>query len=140
MMGAGGGQMEDMVLIHFLLDNGDKITRTVRELPNGVETVTESSDPAIAAKIREHVGAMYRRIEERRPIHARDPLFRELFQHTEKIVMRSERTDGGVRVVETSDDAYVAALIKEHAAVVSKFIANGRAEAMRNHPVPPRQP
>lgn len=50
--------------------------------------------------------------------------------------MRSEATEKGVKVIETSTDPKVAALIKAHAQVVSKFIENGRAEAMRNHPVP----
>jgi len=128
--------MADMTLIHFLLDNGKQVTRTITDLPNGVVTVTESADPAIAAKIREHVGAMYRRLADNKPIHMRDPLFREMFANADKIVMRSEATEKGVRVTETSTDPKVAALIKAHAQVVSKFIENGRAEAMKNHPVP----
>jgi hypothetical protein len=43
-----------------------------------------------------------------------------------------------VRVVETSEDPYVVALIQAHARVVSAFIANGRAEMMKNHAVPLR--
>ena len=30
-------------------------------------------------------------------------------------------------------------LLHAHAEVVSAFLANGRAEMMKNHPVPPRQ-
>lgn len=136
MHGDDPNHMADMTLIHFLLDNGKQVTRTITDLPNGVETVTESADPAIAAKIREHVGAMYRRLADKKPIHMRDPLFRELFANADKIVMKSEATEKGVRVIETSTDPKVAALIKAHAQVVSKFIENGRAEAMKNHPVP----
>lgn len=47
-------------------------------------------------------------------------------------------TPGGVRVVETSADAYVVKLIQAHAEVVSAFIANGRSEMMKNHALPPR--
>lgn len=136
MHGDDPNHMADMTLIHFLLDNGKQVTRTITDLPNGVETVTESADPAIAAKIREHVGAMYRRLADKKPIHMRDPLFRELFANADKIVMKSEATEKGVRVIETSTDPKVAALIQAHARVVSKFIENGRAEAMKNHPVP----
>jgi hypothetical protein len=136
MHGDDPSHMADMTLIHFLLDNGKQVTRTITDLPNGVETVTESADPAIAAKIREHVGAMYRRLAGNKPIHMRDPLFRELFANADKIVMRSEATEKGVKVIETSTDPKVVALIKAHAQVVSKFIENGRAEAMKNHPVP----
>lgn len=128
----------DMDVFHFLLDNGSKIRRTVTERPDGVETLTESDDPAVAEKIKAHVDSMYTRVENRRPIHQRDPLFREVFAHADKIVMAKEPTAKGVKVVETSADPYVAKLIKAHAEVVSKFIANGRREAMTNHEVPAR--
>jgi len=138
----GGRDMQDpehradMALFLYLLDHGDMIQRTVTTLPDGVETVTESDDAEVAAKIREHVAAMYRRVEDNRPIHARDPLFREIFSHADAIDMKMEPTDKGIRVVERSDDPYVATLIKAHAEVVNRFIANGRAEMMRDHAVP----
>jgi intracellular sulfur oxidation DsrE/DsrF family protein len=123
-------------VFQFLLTNHKKITRKVTELPNGVETLTESNDPEIADKIKEHVEWMEVRIQETKPIRMRDPLFRELFKHTDKIEMKHEDTDKGVRVIETSDDPYVAKLIKTHAKTVSGFVERGFAEAMKNHPVP----
>jgi high-affinity K+ transport system ATPase subunit B len=39
-------------------------------------------------------------------------------------------------VSEASRDPYVVKLIQAHAQVVSAFIANGRSEMMKNHPVP----
>lgn len=113
-----------------------KITRTVKELPGGVETLTESNDPDIADKIKEHVEWMEYRIKNTNPIRMRDPLFAELFQHTDKIKMVHEDTEKGVRVTETSKDPYVAKLIKAHAEAVSGFVARGFAEAMKNHAVP----
>lgn len=129
---------EDREVFQFLLTNHEKITRKVKELPDGVETLTESNDPEIADKIKEHVQWMEYRIKETNPIRMRDPLFRELFQHTDKIIMKHEDTENGVRVIETSDDPYVAKLIKAHAETVSAFVARGFAEAMKNHPVPGR--
>lgn len=126
----------DMELFHYLLDNRKKIRRTVTELADGVETLTESDEPEVAAKIREHVAAMYRRIEEDRPIHRRDPLFAEIFDHADAIDMVMEKTDHGLHVVETSTDPYVVELIKRHAQVVSKFLENGRMEMHENHPLP----
>jgi hypothetical protein len=126
----------DMQLFHELLDNRERITRRITNLADGVDTVTESDDPAVAEKIRIHVVAMAARVKEGRPIHQRDPLFREIFRHADKIVMRHEPTANGIRVVETSTDPYVAKLIQAHAEVVSAFIANGHAEMMKNHPLP----
>ena len=127
---------EDHEVFFFLLANGDKISREVKKLDDGVETLTESDDAKVAAKIQEHVDAMYARVDEVRPLHMRDPLFRELFRHADKIDMKHEKTEKGVRVVETSDDPYVAKLIQEHAKVVSLFIKNGHAEVRKNHAVP----
>jgi uncharacterized protein len=138
MGGPGPEHRQDMMLIHYLIDHREEITRTVTELPDGVETVTESSNPEIAAGIREHVASMARRLAEGAPIHMRDPLFREIFARARDIRMHHEATERGIRVTETSTDPYVAKLIKAHAEVVTKFIRNGHSEMMRDHPLPPR--
>ena len=138
--GAGKGKdathQADMELFHFLLDNRAQITRKVTDLPDGVETLTESANPQVAAKLQAHVASMYQRVEERRPVHARDPLFAEIFRNADKVRMKVEKTPRGVKVVETSEDAYVAKLVRAHAQVVNLFLKNGRAEMMKNHPVP----
>jgi intracellular sulfur oxidation DsrE/DsrF family protein len=126
----------DHEVFQFLLTNHEKIKRTVKDLPNGVETLTQSDSPEIAAKIQEHVEWMAVRIKETNPIRMRDPLFAEIFKHTDKIKMRHEATEKGVRVVETSEDPYVVKLIQAHAQVVSGFVERGFAEAMKNHPLP----
>lgn len=126
----------DMEVFHYLLENHEKIRRTVKELDNGVETLTESDDPSVATHIKKHVEQMTARIEKPSPIRMRDPLFAEIFRHTKKIKMQHEDTPKGVKVIETSDDPYVATLIKAHAKVVSQFVEKGFAEAAKNHPVP----
>jgi hypothetical protein len=143
--GAMGGAMmgdathqADMTMIHGLFEKRDRITRKVTRRADGVESVTESDDPAVAKLIQDHVASMAARVEQARPIHQRDPLFQEIFKHTTQIAMTYERTDKGLKVVETSTDPYVVKLIQAHADVVSAFIANGHAEAMKNHPVPDR--
>lgn len=137
MMG-GAAEMKDMQLIHELLDNGAKVTRTVTRRPDGVETVTESDDPALVKTIQSHVASMYRRIKDSRPIHTRDPLFQAIFEHASQIALAHELTAKGVKVTETSTDPYVVKLIQAHAEVLNKFITNGRSEAMKNHDVPKR--
>jgi hypothetical protein len=136
--GAGGDERHeaDREVFHFLLTNHEKIQRTVKELPNGVETLTESKDTEVAARIKEHVGWMAHRVEKTQPIRMRDPLFAELFRHTDKIKIAHVDTDKGVKVIETSDDPQVVRLIQAHAKVVSGFVEHGFAEAMKNHPVP----
>jgi uncharacterized protein len=129
-------QHTDMQGFHFLLDHRAEIRRTVTEVVGGVATLTESDTPAVAAQIQVHVSAMYRRMTEGRPIHSRDPLFAELFRNGDKIAMKTERTAKGLKVTETSDDPYVAKLIRSHAKVVSAFLKNGHPEMMKDHPLP----
>lgn len=136
----GGGPdsqfASDRDVFHFLLQNHDQIRREVQNTKQGVETLTESDQPEIAAKIQEHVVAMAKRVEERRPIHMRDPLFAEVFRHADKIHLKYEKTAKGVRVIETADDPYAVELIQAHGGVVSLFVKNGFAEAWKNHEVP----
>lgn len=130
--------IEDRNGFHFLLDNRAKIRRTITQLPNGVETITESDEPEVADGIRAHVASMHGRVKEGRGIHLRDPLFREVFRNADKVAMEITDTEKGVRVVETSEDRFVAVLIQAHAEVVSRFIELGHDEVRRNHPVPRR--
>ncbi len=128
----------DRDMFHELLANHEAIERSVKKIRGGVETVTESDDPAIAATIQRHVASMHERIENGPPIHIRDPLFAAVFAESDKIEMQIENTEKGVRVRETSDDPYVARLIQAHAEVVDLFVANGFTEVPRNHAVPRR--
>lgn len=127
---------EDRDIFHYLLEHHGKITRTVTELENGVKTLTESTDPIVAKKLQEHVASMYQRVEDGRPLRMWDEMYREIFQHTDKIKMELENTDGGISVIETSDDEYVVKLIKAHAKVVSGFAERGFNEARLNHEPP----
>ncbi len=128
-----------MELFHFLLDHRKEITRKVTNLPNGIETVTECENPKVVEKLQAHVASMYQRVEEKRPIHARDPLFAEIFRNADKIKMKLEKTKKGVRVVETSEDAYVAKLAQSHAEVLNLFLKNGHVEVMKNHELPAKK-
>jgi len=125
-----------MKAIQFLLINRAKIRRTVVNRPDGVETLTESDDPNVTAVLVWHVESMGLRVKEQRPIHVRDPLFAEMFRNAATLNMKVERTAQGVKVVETSTNAYSVKLIQAHAQVVSLFLENGPIEVRKNHAVP----
>jgi quercetin dioxygenase-like cupin family protein len=133
----GGDHGGDMGTIHALLADHEAIERRVVDRPDGVETWTESDDPEVAARIREHVRAMDARLEDGRPIRRWDPLFAEIFEHADAITMTVEDTPRGVRVVETSDDAYVVTLVRQHAhRAVSEFVERGMDRAHEPTPLP----
>ena len=135
----GGTHAADMQVFHQLFEHRTEINRQVVAREDGIETVTESKNPEVTRLLQTHVAAMLARVQEGRPIHQRDPLFVELFKNADRIEARHELTAGGVRVIETSKDAYVVKLLQAHAEVVSAFLANGMSEMMKNHPVPPLQ-
>jgi len=126
----------DRELFHFLLQHRAEIRREVTLLDNGVETLTESDEPEVVSAIRKHVASMEARVKDKKSIHRRDPLFAELFRHADQITFANERTNNGMRVIETASDPYVVKLIQSHANVVSLFIKHGFAEVHRNHDLP----
>ncbi|HZZ84086.1 MAG TPA: hypothetical protein VFE30_06085 [Anaeromyxobacteraceae bacterium] len=133
-----GGGMQDMRTIHGLLSEHDKIKRSVKDISNGVESMTTSDDPLVAKLIREHVWQMKSRIEEGRPIHQMDPLFREIFKNHDHIHMQITDIPGGVRVTETADTQEVVPLVRQHARrAVSEFVAEGMPRMMEPTPLPP---
>ena len=144
-MGRGGKGMmgdaahgADMQLFHQLFEHRAEIDRQVIKRADGIETVTESKNAEVTRLLPAHVASMLARVKEGRPIHQRDPLFVELFKHADQIAATYETTANGVRVIETSKDAYVVKLLQAHADVIGAFLANGMSEMMKNHPVPTR--
>ena len=130
----------DMQVFHQLFDHRGEIKRQATKLANGIETITESTNPEVTRLLQAHVASMLARVDEQRAIHRRDPLFAELFRHADRIAVRHELTDRGVHVFETSYDPYVVKLLHAHADVIDAFLANGRSEMMKNHPLPPKPP
>ena len=121
--------MSQLQVIHTLLGNHDRITRKVTNLPNGIRTVTESDDPALAAQIKTHVAEMGRRVaagdDPGLPIES-DALH-SIFRDKDKVRTSYETTDKGVAVVQTSDDAKTVAALQAHAAEVSELVRGGMA-------------
>lgn len=119
--------MKSMPAIHELLMRHDRIQRTVTDLPDGVRTLTESDDPALALRIREHVAEMYRLLAAGRDPglpHTTDVL-RGLFRNRERIRTAMDTTPKGILVVQTSSDTAVAALLRQHAAEVTEMVRGG---------------
>ena len=130
----------DQDVFHYLLEHHADIRRSVKRLDNGVETLTESDRRELTAKIQEHVASMHQRIKEGRGLRFWDELFVAIFKKHAGIKMVVEKTEKGVKVLETSDDRVAVALIQAHAEVVSQFVALGFDEAHKNHPIPTLEP
>ncbi len=114
-------------VIHTMFINHDRIKRTVENLPNGIRTLTESDDPALADLIKKHVAEMGSRVgagdDPGLPIES-DSLH-AIFRDKDKIKTSYETTDKGIAVVQTSDDPQTVAALQKHASEVSDFVKEG---------------
>ena len=145
--GTHSSRREMMQLIHRLVDSHDDVTRYYNETDVGIESYTFSDDPDVATWIQEHVSqmtALMASYPENGGIRMRDPLFKTAFDFSNFHEMSVTNTTDGVRVVQnviaevddTNTKACAISIIKEHAAVVSKFAAHGRSEMHKNHEAP----
>jgi len=119
--------MAQMALIHELVANHDRITRSVTNLPDGIRTVTESEDSAMVRRIREHVTSMNRRVgagdDPGLPIES--AALRAIYRGKDRIRTVTEMTAKGVVVVQTSTDSAVVVALQEHAAEVTDLVQRG---------------
>lgn len=133
-----GTAQYDRDVFETLLGNHELIRREVTPLPNGIEAVTESDNPEVAALIQNHVRAMKVRLQKDARIRQWDPIFVAIFDNAGRIRMEIVETPKGVRVQETSDDPWVAKLIQSHAVMVSGFVSRGSEESVLEHQAPGR--
>jgi hypothetical protein len=135
-----------MPVVHQLLMNHEKLRRTVELLPNGIRTVTESDDPAMAQLIKTHVvgtGALVAKGEDP-DLPMSSPALRSLLRNGQRVTRHTEETARGVIVTETSSDSATVAWLQQHAAEVSELVKRGREAAheamMRNRGMRHRPP
>lgn len=118
---------EESAELAVMFRNFPTLSRTVEDLPNGIRTVTRSSDPAVMEALVSHVYGMTGRVAEGRDpqIIIQSPTLDIFFQRPEALTTDVEVTDEGIVVVQTSDDPEVVAALHTHAAEVSDMAARG---------------
>ncbi len=113
----------------ILFRNFDTITREVENLPDGIRTVTRSSDQAVMDALVSHAVGMIDRV------HAKDdpkiiiqsPTLDVFFMHGDEITSDVSVEDEGLVVIQTSDNPEVVAAMQTHAAEVTAMVDRGMA-------------
>jgi hypothetical protein len=123
---------DDMRLVHAMLVDNTKIKRTIENLSDGIRTVTESDDPAVARAIKAHVASMEKRLDEGRLFNLFSPTLPVLFENKDEIKTAVKMTDKGAVVTQTSADAKVVSALQAHALEVSELAREGMVAMMRN--------
>jgi hypothetical protein len=118
---------EESAELAVMFRNFETFTREVTNLPNGIRTVTRSSDPEVMATLVSHVTGMIGRVEnlDDPKIFIQSPTLDIFFQRGDQIFSEIDVTDEGIVVVQTSNDPEVVTALQTHAAEVSDMAARG---------------
>ncbi len=132
----GGGMMgaataADMGSYMDLFDRHTEIRRTVEQVPGGIKTVTESDDPALAARLQAHVASMYGHLRQGQVVRCMSTSLPALFRDAGNYQRRLTLTAKGVAATETSSDPQLVQAIRAHAHEVSGFVQEGMPAMMR---------
>ena len=118
---------EESAELAVMFRNFRTFTREVTNLPDGIRTVTQSSNPEVMASLVSHVTGMIGRVEtmDDPKIYIQSPTLDIFFQRGDAIKSEIEVTEEGIVVVQTSTDPEVVAALQTHAAEVSDMAARG---------------
>lgn len=118
---------EESAELAVMFRNFQTLSREVVELPNGIRTVTRSSDEVVMNALVNHVVGMIRRVEQGNDpqIFIQSPTLDIFFLRGGSIVTDIEVTEEGIVVVQTSDDPELVTALQVHAAEVSDMAARG---------------
>jgi hypothetical protein len=124
--GANASQNESDELA-VMFENFDTITREVTNLPNGIRTVTGSSDEDVMAVLVSHIVGMVDRVArgDDPKIFIQSPTLDILFANGAQMESQIDVTEEGIVVVRTSTDPDVVAALHIHAAEVSDMADRG---------------
>lgn len=118
---------EESAEIAVMFRNFQTLSREVENLPNGIRTVTRSTDPEVMDVLVSHVIGMIGRVEAKDDprIIIQSPTLDIFFDRAEGIETEIDVTDEGIVVVQTSDDPELVTALQTHAAEVSDMAERG---------------
>ncbi|MCH8530684.1 MAG: hypothetical protein LAT65_07525 [Saccharospirillum sp.] len=126
MQGTDTTQAEERELA-LLFANHQLLSRNVTHLPNGIETLTESDNPELAAILISHVVGMINRADTGRDpgVVIQSPTLDDLFQNRGDIQTHIETTTNGIKVVQTASDPNSVKALHTHADEVTDMVERG---------------
>ena len=118
---------EETEELKVLFRNFQTLTREVTNLPDGIRTVTRSSDPDVMEALISHVIGMIDRVDtgDDPQIFIQSPTLDIFFARGNRIRSEIDITDDGIVVVQTSDDPEVVQAMHVHAREVSDMAERG---------------
>ena len=128
-----GMPVENRDTIHELLGAHSKITREVKLTDDGYTSTTTSEDKHIVKALQRHVDQMEARMKKGLMVRGFDPAYVEFVSHYDDMEITITDIDNGVSVVAKGKTEAAKKVIRNHAGIISKFVANGMDEAHKAH-------
>ena len=118
---------EESAEMAVMFRNFHLIERQVENLPNGIRTVTGSTDDDVMMALVSHVAGMIARVEDGRDpqVFIQSPTLDIFFARGADIVTEIDVTDDGIVVVQTSEDPELVEALQVHAAEVTDMADRG---------------
>ena len=118
---------EESVELAIMFRNFDTISRQVTNLPNGIRTVTKSSDERVMEALVSHVVGMVGRVETGNDpkIMIQSPTLDIFFLRGDGIETDIDVVEEGIVVVQISDDPELVEALQVHAAEVTEMAERG---------------
>lgn len=118
---------EESAELAVLFGNFQTLSREVTLLPDGIRTVTRSSDPAVMAALVSHTTGMIARVDrgDDPQIMIQSPTLDIFFERGAAITSDISVTEAGIVVTRTSTNPEVVAALHTHASEVSDMAARG---------------
>lgn len=118
---------EESEELAVMFRNFRTMTRTVENLPNGIRTVTKSSDPKVMEVLITHATGMINRVENKDDpkIRIQSPTLDIFFRKGDQIETDIDVTDEGLVITQTSKDPKLVKALQTHAAEVTDMAERG---------------
>ncbi|WP_234988895.1 hypothetical protein [Tropicibacter naphthalenivorans] len=113
--------------LRVMFHHFDEIERSVENLPNGIRTVTSSTNPMVMEALVSHVTGMIARVEEGRDpqVIIQSPTLTPIFAGRDDITSEIDITEEGIVVIQTSDNPDMVTLLQTHAEEVTDMADRG---------------
>lgn len=118
---------EESEEMRVLFRNFTTLSRDVTNLPQGIRTVTASTDPAVMEALVSHVIGMIDRVDQADDpkVLIQSPTLDLFFLRGDSITTTIDVADEGIIVTQTSDDPELIEALQIHAAEVSDMAERG---------------
>lgn len=118
---------EESAELAVLFNNFKTLSREVENLPNGIRSVTRSSDPDVMDALVSHTVGMIDRVgaKDDPQIIIQSKTLDIFFMRGERILSDIEMSDEGIIVTQTSDDPEIVKALHIHAAEVTDMVERG---------------